>query len=767
MLGGAVVVAILVATVIAVIAAMGHERSAARDERAMLAGPAIRALATEVGSSTASLEDLRAFLESSDDVTADDFARFTAAPLARQRSLEYLAWTPVNGAGGSAGLVAGAGADLRRANALLDDPATREARDAARDLARPHMTAPLTGRDQPVALLVAPVYAPGAPLDTVTQRRAALRGFVSASSQLEALGRQARDDLPAGVRLLVRDGAARVIGAGDGSDPEGTIAAAGREWTVSVVGMTGASPALPAGLGVAGVLLAGVVGLLFRSSDTRERSARDELEGLRVRHDLILGSAGDGIVGLDRQARVTFANPAAARALGWDVGDLVGSRFDERVLPIAGAPVRDGRQLTGEGPLRRRDGTAFVGEYTATPIVQDGRARGSVVVFRDVTARAEQERRTRESLAAAEELAAVDALTGLANHRTFHDRMRTELERARRHGRGLALVLMDLDRFKQVNDRFGHQVGDRVLQHAARVLEDETRTGELVARVGGEEFAMILPEADGEEAFRAAERVRRAVRAATFPEIGRMTMSAGVCDLSQADDADALYRLADGALYLAKRGGRDMVLRHSPATAPARPAPTDEGDESAITPALASARLLARVIDAKHTSTRGHSERVADLAAAIAGELGWPPARAAALREAALLHDVGKIGVPDDLLSAERPLTRPEMAQMREHVEVGCRILRGTLTPEQVEWVRGHHERWDGNGYPDGRRAEDCPEGARILALADAWDVMTSDRPYPPMPRTHLDAIAECRAHAGSQFWPAAVEALARLRGRV
>ncbi|MGE4030744.1 MAG: diguanylate cyclase [Thermoleophilia bacterium] len=739
---------------------MRHERQAARDDGALIGAPAVRSLAAEADAMTSALEDLRAFMESSDDVTAADFSRYTAAPLSRLPALASLAFTPRDGEPGLAAGEVGPAAAAR----LLEAPAAAPARAASRDDALPRMTPPGGGED-PVALLVAPVYAPGAPLSTVAERRAALRGYVSGLARLGELGAPAEDGLPAGVDLVVHDGDALVLGPDEDGTDEGTVGVAGREWTVGLTGLAGPSHALPAGLALAGVALAAVVALLLRSASLREGETRRELEGLRVRHDLILGAAGDGIVGLDPEARATFVNRAAARMLGWDADDLLGGRFDELALPAVGAAARGARPLSGEAPVRRRDGTTFTGEFTSTPIAGGG---GAVVVFRDVTARVEEERRTKESLAAAEELAAVDALTGLANHRTFHDRLRTEMERARRHGRGLSLVLMDLDRFKQVNDRFGHQVGDRVLTHAARVFEQQTRTGELVARVGGEEFAMILPEADGEEAFRAAERVRQAVAAASFPGVGRMTMSAGVCDLDDAGDAETLYALADGALYWAKHSGRDMVLRHSPDTVQARPADGaagGDGDDGDRRQSLVSARLLARVVDAKHASTRRHSERVADLAADIAAELGWTAERVAELREAALLHDVGKIGVPDELLTAARPLDHEEMRQVQEHVDVGGRILAEALTPEQLSWVRGHHERWDGTGYPDGLRAEDCPEGARILALAEAWDVMTTERPYAPMPRTHPDAISECRALAGSQFWPPAVEALARIRG--
>ncbi len=302
-----------------------------------------------------------------------------------------------------------------------------------------------------------------------------------------------------------------------------------------------------------------------------------------------------------------------------------------------------------------------------------------------------------------------------------------------------------------------------MLQRAAEVLRDETRTGELVARVGGEEFAMLLPHADGAEAYRAAERIRRAVAAAPFPAVGSMTMSAGVADITQAADAESLYRLADGALYLAKHRGRDMVLRHSPEAGETLRG-RDEADRMERQQALVSVRLLARAVDARSPSTRRHSERVGDLCAEIADALGWPPERAALLREAGLVHDVGKIGVSDAILFKPGPLSPEEFELVKEHAELGARIVREALTPEQVSWVRGHHERWDGNGYPDALMAEECPEGARIMALADAWDVMTSDRIYTSARLSETDALAECRAHSGTQFWPPAVAALASVR---
>ena len=272
-----------------------------------------------------------------------------------------------------------------------------------------------------------------------------------------------------------------------------------------------------------------------------------------------------------------------------------------------------------------------------------------MITFRDITARKRLEERTLESLAAAEELAAVNPLTGLANHRTFHERLRAEVERARRHERGLALVLMDLDHFKRVNDVHGHQVGDRVLQHAARGASRRDAGG----RAGRPRRRRGVRDDPARGRRRRGPPGRRArapgVAAARFPTVGRMTMSAGVCDISQAADADALYRLADGALYWAKHHGRDMVMRYSPEIARALSA-REQAERLERQQALVSVRLLARVVDAKDPSTRRHSERVGELCAELADALGWPPERAALLREAGLVHDVGKIGVPDAIL---------------------------------------------------------------------------------------------------------------------
>jgi diguanylate cyclase (GGDEF)-like protein/PAS domain S-box-containing protein/putative nucleotidyltransferase with HDIG domain len=781
-LGAIVVVAVLAATGVATFAAAREERRSARDALRDAGRPAVQDLAAELRAGTAAVEDLRALLESS-SASAESVRRFAAAPLDRQSALVELAWAPEPGAagGGPAAVAVANPARFGPGAALAaGTPQGRETIARARARSAVTMSAPLElGALGSAVLVAAPVHAPNAPIGTEAERARATRGTVSGVLSLPALEREAAATLPENARLLVRDGDVTVFGSrSDGWARAGAIAAGGRTWRLGLSGGDGPGVLYPAAVAAGGLLLAAALALVFAGAAREQRPAavpaagrRDddpevppgELTRLRRRHQMVVESAGDGIVAVDGDGLVNLVNPAAARMWDEPAEALVGGPLPERLAPALGPALAARAPGRGEMTMHRRDGTGFPVEYTITPIEEEGEGLGVVLTFRDITVRKRIEARTLEDLAAAEHRAAVDPLTGLANHRVFHERLRTEAGLARRRGRNLSLVLMDLDHFKLVNDLHGHQAGDRVLEHAAAILADATRAGETVARVGGEEFAMLLPEADEEEALRAAERVRRAIAAADFPTAGRMTISAGVCTLERAETPEDLYRMADGALYGAKSRGRNVVVPWTP-EAQADASAREQAERAERQQALVSIRLLARVVDAKDPTTRGHSERVAEIAAEIAEELGWPAPRLALLRDAGMVHDVGKIGVPDAILLRRGPLTPDDYEQVKEHAEVGARIVAEALAPEQVAWVRGHHERWDGTGYPDRLTAEEIPEGARILALAEAWDVMTSDRPDNPVPSSPADAIADCRVMAGSQFWEPAVEALARRR---
>ncbi len=360
--------------------------------------------------------------------------------------------------------------------------------------------------------------------------------------------------------------------------------------------------------------------------------------------------------------------------------------------------------------------------------------------------------------------ATTDPLTGLANHRVFHERLTAEVARAERHERPLSVVMLDLDHFKEVNDRHGHRTGDQVLIEAARRLGPLARAGEVVARIGGEEFGWLLPETDALSAYAAAERARRAIGAVPFDRAGRLTVSAGVCDLTQARTAPELLELADGALYWAKAQGRDAVYLYSAEVVDALSA-QDRAERLARSHALSGLRALARAVDARAGMRTGHAERVAALAEGLAMTLDWPAERVALLREAGLLHDVGKIGLPDAALRPPAELGPETRRIARTHPALGAQIAGEVLAPDQAAWIRGHHERWDGAGYPDGLSGPDIPDGARLLALAEAWEGMTAGGGGAPRARPE-DALAACRREAGARLAPEAVEALAALAAR-
>lgn len=439
--------------------------------------------------------------------------------------------------------------------------------------------------------------------------------------------------------------------------------------------------------------------------------------------------------------------PEVARRLG--AGALVGLRLEHHSVRRGGVS-----ELLGTLFLSFRAPRRFTR--------QERTAMESLAAMVSVAlANARLHAETLERAARAQETSRRDPLTGLPNHRHFQERLSEEVSRARRHGRSLALALIDIDRFRRVNERFGHEAGDRVLVTISTLLQSAARDGDMIARIGGEEIAWLMPETEAMEAWQAVDRARELVARTAVGEVGAITVSAGVCDLAQAGTAGELQRLAEGALYWAKQHGRDVAFLYSPKVVEELSA-QERADRLQRLQALQSIRVLARAVDAKDSSTREHSERVAELAVAIGTALGWEGEALVRLREAGLVHDVGKIGVPDRILFKEGRLTRQEYEEIKQHARIGAEMVVDVLTPEQVDWVRGHHERWDGSGYPNGLTGDRIPLGARILALADSWDVMTSERPY-RAPLSTEEALAECRRCAGGQFSVDVVDALETL----
>lgn len=356
--------------------------------------------------------------------------------------------------------------------------------------------------------------------------------------------------------------------------------------------------------------------------------------------------------------------------------------------------------------------------------------------------------------------ARTDALTGLLNRRGFEEAFELELERARRGGHKLSVVIGDLDHFKHVNDRFGHHEGDRALARASMILREEKRRIDTVARLGGEEFALIVPDTVDRRSFMLAERLRQALRDEFADDPVRVTVSFGVASFPEhGTTRQELLGSADDALYAAKELGRDRTVIYSREVVGVL-TPVN-GRNGARNEQLATVLALADALDVRDARTARHSQTVARLAEITAREFGLPESTVEQVRLAGLLHDVGNIAVSNMLLSKPGPLSDDEWHEIRRHSEIGARILANARLGVIGQWVLAHHERVDGRGFPAGLERTAIPLEARILAVADAFEAMTSERAY-RRALTREEAMRELRRNAGSQFDPAVVEVFSR-----
>jgi diguanylate cyclase (GGDEF)-like protein len=357
-------------------------------------------------------------------------------------------------------------------------------------------------------------------------------------------------------------------------------------------------------------------------------------------------------------------------------------------------------------------------------------------------------------------LALTDPLTGLGNHRHFHERLQRELLSAEEQARPLTLCFVDIDDFKKVNDRHGHPSGDRVLSQVAARL----RQGGEAFRLGGDEFALLFVDHDEGMALAAANSIVERIATVDFDHIGTVTVSAGLATFPmQGHGRDELIRLADSALYWAKEHGKNRVRLYRPEVVE-----LSELKRLAAGPDKAAryraAASLAKAVDARDTYTGSHSERVGELSAKVATRLGLDAEQVELTRLAGSLHDLGKLAIPEEILRKPGTLTDSERLVLERHPQIGFRMLDSLGVDPVADLVLHHHERWDGTGYPDGLRGEQIPLGARIIFVTDAYDAMTSDRIYRPK-RSAQAALAELERCAGTQFDPGIVAAFAEELG--
>ncbi|HTP68149.1 MAG TPA: diguanylate cyclase [Dongiaceae bacterium] len=407
----------------------------------------------------------------------------------------------------------------------------------------------------------------------------------------------------------------------------------------------------------------------------------------------------------------------------------------------------------------------------------------------------------------AQEQAITDGLTGVKTHRFFMEALSSEWKRSSRAGRSFALVLMDLDRFKFVNDFYGHLEGDLVLQRVGQILETNCRRSDVVARYGGDEFVILMPETTMEQARQLSSKLRGWVAADPLLREKNISASFGIASYPlHGSSPQELIQVADASMYLSKHQGgntvstadhvdpneakrwkRDVLeaylgvtlkrlfatgpdafdeiyqrLRQFSDSLPASEAALADGPSALPQSILETVTSLAYAIDAKDQYTQGHSQKVSAYSALLAEAIGMSEAEVEEIRLGAVLHDVGKVGIPEQILNKSGPLNPEEWETMKTHVTYGGRLLEPLRPLARIrQMVLHHHEFFDGSGYPDTLSAKNIPLGARIVTIADSYDTITSDRSY-KKGRTAEQALSELERCAGTQFDPELVEAFVR-----
>lgn len=388
--------------------------------------------------------------------------------------------------------------------------------------------------------------------------------------------------------------------------------------------------------------------------------------------------------------------------------------------------------------------------------------------------------------------ATTDGLTGLFNHRTGQEKLAEQLRIAERYQRNVAVLMIDVDHFKSINDNYGHPAGDSVLRSVAQLIQREVRDVDLPVRYGGEEFLLVLPEVNQEGAIVVAERIRKNLAALSIQHDGieiKVTASLGIAAFP--DDAQSqqhLLDLADKSLYLSKRLGRNQVhtasdlmfeeapvaeeqpsqpkstaevatqVKGTPSFVPPSVTPEAQEKEELVPEVVDMVKALASALYSKSEYNKVHHLETARISELLAKVMGLSQQQVEQIRVAGLLHDVGTLSIPSDLINKEGIFSEEERQVINQHPVLGAELLRPIRALRDIcEILENHHERWDGTGYPRGLKGEEIPLPARILSIVDSYHAMISDRPY-RRALSQAAAIETLKNGAGSQWDPFLVD---------
>ncbi len=469
----------------------------------------------------------------------------------------------------------------------------------------------------------------------------------------------------------------------------------------------------------------------------RDITERKELEKARAEEAAIqkmtLLSIGDGVISTNRQGEIYLFNKVAEQLTGWTKEEAFGKSLEE-VFDIRNeftqersiSPVREvletGKtiEIANHTILVSKDGIERPIEDSAAPIKdEDGNINGVVLVFRDFTEKKERQ-------AKIEYLSYHDYLTGLYNRRFFEEELkRLDTER----NLPITLVMADVNGLKLANDAFGHAIGDELLRKVAEVMKEKCRADDIIARIGGDEFMFLLPKTDSDEAEIIVQRINATLVQEKINSIALSVSFGWETKRETAEEMTTIYKKAEDYMYRRKLSeGSSMGSR--------------------------TIKVIISTLYEKNIREEQHSQRVSELCAAIGIALDIGAEDLGELRTGGLMHDIGKITLDETILNKPGKLNGSEWFEIKRHSETGYRILSSVNEFSHLaDCVLAHHERWDGKGYPNGLKGTEIPLQARIMALADAYDAMTSDRPY----RKALSedtVIAEIKSNSGKQFDP-------------